>query len=185
MPWKFDPKFVVFRNNMAKLSSQEVWNQVLEYFVHDVLEALERIVRESDIDYREEFSQSFDVENGWRKSGIVSALEIRFVNNADHAIFVARGSDPTSGNPPPALTEWVMNKLGIDEPRDAFMVAKTIFNRGTQSSPNSKLRQLPPRGQKGYDPMLHLEEEGIIEELKEKFTENTRRKIQQVARRGV
>lgn len=178
---ELDRRFVTWatRNRDGQFTRQAYYG--IQEFALDVVQAAEDFAKENNIDWHSEYAEGFtyDIEEG--EAGFLDRFEISFGNEAEHALFVAKGSagNPDLKVPPPDLMEWVAANLSVP-PSAIFPIARSIMRKGTQESQHSNLRNLPPSGEKGFNMLMALDMNGTLPELVAEYTEELGRKIKEI-----
>lgn len=164
-------EFYRFLNNARKLNVEKetLYAEFFASFVEEFMGELKLAVdSHTEIQYTGDWSESFTYQIETLAAGFGERLYATVYNSASHAPFVAYGSQPShKAGVPYGLQEWIRNKLGIDDPREVYAVGKRIFSSGAHQSSNSPFQKLPPQGRAGYDPVLELDERGVIQYMAE------------------
>ena len=180
MGLKLSEEWQTFVHNSKLVADADFVSQSLDDLGEKAVSKMQEYGQEYN--WNESFSASFihRVDSG--RAGFGTTFTVSFYNDeTHHGKFVLEGTSgsPYSGPPPSDLVSWVIEKLG-KEPSAAYPIAKTIIATGTQVSERSVLRGLPPEGQKGYDPILHIEANGDMEELMNEVAIGANRRIKRI-----
>lgn len=180
MGFQYNSVFRAWANRSRQgLFVRQVQEQ-MEPLRKEVLEEIRNYLEAHDVNYNGDYSDSFDAEIIERFGGVQSILQLDVSSDADYAPFIKYGTKGKENQPhPKALTEWVMQRLGFKK-SEAFPIARAIFRKGMQSSPNSNLRKLPPENQKGFDVLLGLQQEGTLDKLAKEYAESLERVVREI-----
>lgn len=187
---KLDRRFIIWLNNQ-----REYWENIaereiapgLDSFGDDFIEEAKKLIDSNEITYTDDpkgyelFKNAIEHERtsgGVR--GFVNELFLDIVVDTDaapHYEFISGGAEPFKKPfPHPNVIHWAESKLGLPPDR-ARAAAWSVAVNGQQVSPLSKLRSLPPSGEKGYNLFEDMVQHGIITELLETFRDEMERKI--------
>lgn len=190
MPFRLSHKFVALTKNIQDAARLDFVEESLETLAEDVIRAMGDIADESGITLDGEWRDSFyyDIDRS-RKS-----LDLHFHNDAterggdEYASYVGEGAGPHhAGRVVAPVVEWAERRLGVDasESEEVWKIAKSVATQGQQISNESTLRQLPPKDSVGYDPLLHISEEGYLSDNLRDFLYNTEVKLKILLNRGL